>query len=248
MFEQALNDHLTRILKEEASRLAGLIRQTGSEALQNAEFWLLHQQRLNAVIGPILAGIAARGVETVMRSIGSSDIAISWDLVNQQAVEWAREHSGRLVTRVSDATQRMVGEQVAQWSESGETLDDLADRIAGLKSDDGAPVFNRKRAELIASTEATTTFASANAQAWQAAGYAPAAFHPAAHPRCRCYIQPVRLPDGSKVMVWYTARDEMVCQQKINTPWGEVAGCKALHQVIISSGPYLGRKLKDVNR
>jgi hypothetical protein len=246
MFEQALNDRLTRALKAEASRLAEEIRRNGAEALRNAEIWLVHQQRLMDVLGPILEGIAARGVQAVVQSVGASDVAISWDLVNQQAVEWAREHAGKLVTRVSDTTQRMVGDQVARWSESGETLPDLVDRIAGLRDDEGAPIFNRKRAEMIASTEATTTFASANAQAWQAAGYAPAVFHPSAHVRCRCMIKPVRLPDGSKVIIWETARDELVCKQPIKTPWAEVEGCRALHRVIVSAGPYLGRKLSEV--
>jgi hypothetical protein len=121
-------------------------------------------------------------------------------------------------------------------------LPDLIERITGLQHPTGGSLFGPVRAEMIAVTEATNVYAEANAIAWQAAGVLPAVFKPAGHVRCRCWLTTKRLPDGRRVMVWQTARDELVCTQDITTPWGVVQGCRELHNVIVSECEYLGKK------
>ena len=162
--------------------------------------------------------------------------SISWELANQNAANWARQHAAELVSRITDTSRERIRQAVADWTQAAEGLNELTKQINQIVNDPA-------RARTIAVTEATTTYAEANAQAWVAAGYAASVYKPAAHPHCRCYIQPAKLLDGTRVIVWYTARDELVCVKPLQTPWGQVEGCRGLHKTIISEGPHLGQKL-----
>jgi hypothetical protein len=180
----------------------------------------------------------------VKLSLGNTAMSVDWNLANERAEQWARDHAGQLIRQVTDTTKQAVADQVAEWAQSSEGLQGLIDRVAGLTDDDAKPIFNRARAERIAVTEATNTYGGANATAWAAAGYAPAAYKPGAHVGCRCYLQPWRTKDGIKVLVWYTARDERVCSRPLKTPWGPVTGCREMHRTIVSEGPMLGKKVE----
>jgi HK97 family phage portal protein len=242
-FEERLAEVTTAALKDQADELIKRVRTQGADVLDDPQTWNEQAAVLRGQLEPVLNELAAFAVERVKSSMGQSGVSVNWALANEQAVNWARQRAGDLITQVSDTTRRMVGEQVGQWAQSSEGLDGLVKRIEGMTGENGSPVFNKVRAETIAITEATNTYAGANSQAWQTAGYAPAAFKPGAHVRCRCYIQPKTLKDGSKVMVWYTARDERVCTQRITTPWGAVEGCRGLHLHVISEGTHLGETL-----
>lgn len=244
-FEERLAGSVENALRNQVEDLVQKLRETGDPSiLEDPTLWAAAEETLRTAIEPILLELAARGVQRVIETLGNSGISVNWNLANERAADWARIHSGELIKGVQETTKRAVGEQVAQWTQSSEGLDGLVKRISGMQNDEGGQVFGRRRAETIAITEATNTYAEANATGWQQAGYAPASYRPAAHVRCRCYLQPYRLPDGTKVMVWYTARDERVCKQELKTPWGKVKGCRDLHQVIVSEGPMLGKKVE----
>jgi hypothetical protein len=49
------------------------------------------------------------------------------------------------------------------------------------------------------------------------------------------------------VIVWQTVRDDLVNTQPLATPWGEVAGDRALHNVVVSEN-YAGQRLSDVRK
>ncbi len=243
-FEERLASEVERALKEQAEEIIRKLRESGDPSLlDDPVIWTALSKSMQTEIEPILLELAARGVQRVMDSLGKSGISVNWELANQQATDWARQYSGDLITRIQDTTRQAVGEQVAEWTQSSEGLDGLIDRIAGMKNDEGKAIFSQRRAETIAITESTNTYASANSIAWQQAGYAPAAYKPAAHVNCRCYLQPWKMPDGTKVMVWYTARDERVCTQQLTTPWGSVNGCRDLHRTIVSEGVHMGKKI-----
>ena len=243
-FEERMASEMEGILRGQNEALLGKLREQGdAAALEDAETWRKLAEEMRQQIEPTLLDLAKYAAGRVQTTLGASAVDVSWDLANERAVNWAKQHAGDLVTKVTETTKRAVGEQVSQWSSSSEGLDGLIRRIEGMKDEAGAPIFNAARAETIAVTEATNTYASANAEAWTAAGYQPAAYKPAAHVRCRCYLQPYKMPDGTKVLVWYTARDERVCEQPLQTPWGGVQGCKELHQTVVSEGAYLGKKV-----
>ncbi len=239
MYEQQLKDALRLFLAREALRLARRAGE-GESALEDAAWWRDFQDGLAAVLRPALEDIAYFGLE--MASGGAGGIGVNWNLVNRGAADWARTHSAQLVANITDTTRQGVREAVAEWIESGEGLPALSRRIEALADPAGGRVFGARRAELIAQTESTNAFAEANARAWEAAGYAAPAIKPSAHPGCRCYLQPGRMPDGRRVMVWHTVQDDLVCTRPIETPWGKVNGCRDLHQVIVSRGEGMGTK------
>lgn len=242
-YEEKLNEAVSTALSDQAHLLINQLREKGADALDDPQMWTDQAAAMKAQLEPVLQELAAFAVQRVKATLGKSGISVNWDLANEQAVNWARQHAGDMVGQVADTTRRMVGEQTAQWAQSSEGLDGLIKRIGSMTDEKGQPVFNKTRAETIATTEATNTYAGANATAWASAGYAPAAIKPGLHVRCRCAIQPYKMSDGSKVMIWYTARDERVCTTPAQAPWGQVEGCKAMHKAVISEGAHLGEKV-----
>ena len=238
-FETRLIEIIENVFHTVIDTFSSKVTEQGSGVFDDPETWLDYQSTLRIALEPQLLEIAK---ESVRRVAASTSIELDWDLVNERAIQQARDHAGRLVQQISDTTKVQIGEMVSEWSENAETLDELINRIYRLTDEDGLGIFSHSRAERIAITEATSTFASANAASWEQAGYAPVAFMPAAHVRCRCYLQPY-IHEGAKVIVWFTARDERVCTRNIQTPWGVVEGCRDLHKVIVSQGQYLGVKI-----
>jgi HK97 family phage portal protein len=241
LFEDELKKILLELLLKQGERLLNEARENGAAGLEDPEFWVEERAVMLAEIGPTLTNLATQAVEKVRETVGQSVIDVDWNLANDLARQEALDYAGQMIGGIEETTVNAVKRELSQWTASSETMDDLTKRIAAIKDDAGQAIFSAQRAETIAVTEATNVYASANTGAWEKAGYARAVFKPAAHVRCRCYVQPWRMPDGSKVIVWYTARDERVCTRPIETPMGTVAGCKALHRVVISDGPYLGQ-------
>lgn len=227
----------------------------GPEILASDALWAEHQLNIyNGMLSTVEA-LAAFGVQKVRETLSPSESAgINWDLANQQAADWARAHAEERSRLISQSTRDKIAKargkledvygEVATWIEQPEAMGDLVNRITAIVGD---PV----RAEAIAVTEATATFADANTNAWAQAGYEPAVVKPAYHVRCRCYTQPYKLSDGTKVIVSYTARDELVCKNTpIEVPWQSkpMEGCRSMHTRVISGGDYSGMKLSDAIR
>jgi hypothetical protein len=236
-----------QVLLDQLSDLVERVQVSGTADTLNDPFtWLAQEQIMRDRLEPVLMDLAAYGTERVKRTVQAvekSSINIDWNMSNERATAWARQHAGEMVSNVTQTTKNAVADQVAEWSQTGEGIDGLLKRIQSMKEPGGKATFSPVRAEMIAITEATNTYAGANAEAWAAAGYAHAVYKPGAHIKCRCYIQPFKMPDGTKVIVWYTARDERVCTQDLTTPWGTAKGCKDLHKTIVSEGKYLGQKV-----
>jgi hypothetical protein len=155
---------------------------------------------------------------------------------------------------VGSTTEGSVGQVVANWLETpGATRENLEERLLPILND------NLARAENVGVTEVTRAAAQGNYLAYDQAGVVlpplfdsglgtQERFGPPAHPRCRCWTRVIRLPDNTWIVVWSTNRDELVCKTPIQTPWGEVAGCRTLHNVVLSAGPYLGKSLAEARR
>lgn len=249
-FELRLMAETNQVLLAQMDALVAQLRATGSaDALSDPLMWATQEQMMRDMLEPVMLDIAAsavKRVESTVSSLSGSTVAVNWGLANENAVAWARQHAGEMISKVTQTTKTAVADQVAQWAQSSEGLDGLIARVRGMAGENGKPIFNSVRAEMIAVTEATNTYAGANSTAWTAAGYAPAAYKPAYHIMCRCYLMPYKLKSGEKVLVNYTARDERVCLQKLTAPWGTVDGCRDLHTVIVSEGQYLGKKISEV--
>lgn len=245
-FETRLLETVELGLRDQAEKIIEELRKGDAEAIAMSDtLWDEFKASMLKDIEGDLVDLANEAISRVKVSLGSGGPAvdINWNLINEDAVAWAKDNAARQVTNITETTRAAIKAEVSDWAKSGEPLDGLIGRVEGMTDGSGQQIFSPKRAELIATTEATDTFAAANDKAWQAAGYAPAIFRPAAHPKCRCYTQPTLLKDGYKGQVWYTVRDEMVCKKPITTPWGVVEGCSGLHGVCISEGPHAGEKV-----
>jgi hypothetical protein len=208
------------------------------------DFWERERERLLELLFPELAELARAGVEAAAEKIEAvaqaAAAGFNPTLSHRAAAAWARGRATELVELLDETTTKSVNSLLARWIETpGSQLGDLVEELTPILSG------NVARAELIATTETTTAYAEGEAIVYREAGIPEPVFKPAAHPRCRCWTSVQRV-QGKFVVVWQTNRDELVCEEPIQTPWGVVEGCKELHTMVISEGEWLGRKVASL--
>ena len=220
---------------------------------QPPTFWENENAQLLALILPVLQEGAEQGVDGASEYLFQLGLAFDPTLAHADAITWARTHTDALLQQFGTTNQNVVGAILGNWiATPGGTMGQLADQLArqlgGLGADEPIPPAARHRARLIGVTEATRAFARGEELAYQRAGIPKVVFGPPGHPRCRCWERPVRLQNGDFVVVWSTNRDEIVCQQPILVPWQPkpMPGCRSLHNMVISEGEYLGKRLSEV--
>jgi HK97 family phage portal protein len=238
IFEKALVPIVHNALQKVLQWYLDNAHETMSE---DAFIWSNAEAIFEKEVMPTLIKIAEQAGNDAFSEMGST-ITLSWELTNKRAIDYAYLYEALNIR----TDRKAVSDAITEWRNEGEKggLEGLREKLSNIKTGNGLPFVSQERAELIAISEATTIYAGAKAYALEANGYPKVAFMPKAHNRCRCYIQPGLLPDGEKVVVWYTAKDELVCKQEIETPWGTVEGCRELHRTIISEGR-AGEKWKE---
>lgn len=207
-------------------------------------FWEQEAEQLLAMLLPAIQIAGLTGVTEGAQKLETAQIFISNELAHAQAAEWARQFAGELIGQISLTNQRLVGEIVANWTQTpGATIGQLSKQLAQALD------VNDTRAARIAATETTRAFSRGEDLVNQAAGLPAMAVQPPAHPNCRCFTSNTQLSTGEWVVVWQTRSDELVCvNTRVITPWGAEMGCRAMHQKIISQGAYLGMSLRDARR
>lgn len=91
-------------------------------------------------------------------------VGIDWELVNRDAVRWARKFAARLVKDLLATTKQRVNEEVAAYVDTpGMTMGDLVERLKGKQ-------INQRRAWSIAQTEVTRAYAQGTAISLDRAG------------------------------------------------------------------------------
>lgn len=118
------------------------------------------------------------GVATAVKQFETVGFSFDWTLTNKNARDWAEQHSSELIRGIDATTKEHVRQQIGQWINNGDPLSALNKSLE--------ITFGKKRAELIASTEVTRSFAEANNQAYKDSGVV-------------------------KKIEWRTAKDELVC-------------------------------------
>ena len=116
---------------------------------------------------------------------GKAAIGISWDLVNQDVINWILGtaiqpgYADTLTEGIGQTSALAIRRQVEEWVSNGLPLRVLTENLQRT-------VFGAERAKLIATTEVTRAYAEGNRAAWRASGV----------------IERMR---------WQTSVDEMVC-------------------------------------
>lgn len=142
-----------------------------------------HAEELRRLI-PLLADMAGIGAEAVGEAFNAAvNIELDWGLANAAAAEWAREYGYELIKGLGQTTRDEIAAAMGTWVEAQETYPDLVRRLEEILGDP-------RRADLVASTEATRVYAEGNKAAW-------------AQVETELGVQ--------TVMVWHTAADDDVC-------------------------------------
>lgn len=118
------------------------------------------------------------GVAVAVKQFETVGFSFDWTLTNKNARDWAETHSAELIRGIDATTKEHVRQQIGQWINNGDPLSSLSKSLE--------ITFGKKRAELIASTEVTRSFAEANHQAYKDSNVV-------------------------KKIEWRTAKDELVC-------------------------------------
>lgn len=183
--------------------------------------------RQAAVLLPWLTDVTTAGLINGADVIGAkrkgqkdAELMINWELVNQQAADWAEVYGYDLVRGITDTTLKLLQDAIDMWIGNGEIFPDLVSRVSAIFD-------NPRRARLIATTEATRAYAEGNTIAWQDAGawgrewrtavdelvcpicgglhrkqtamgeaFSGVIKNPPAHPGCRCSLVPVVFEGG----------------------------------------------------
>lgn len=215
-----------------------LLNEASESMAEDGNLWTRIAGMMREAMLPQFQNIAIKATEDIQKMLGAFSMSISFEMTSQRAREWAMVYAGNQIKDIDNTTKKAVRNAISEWIASGRNngIQGLKDRIENLTDLNGNPLFDRTRAERIARSEATSVYAGATEAGLIANGYPPAVYKPRAHVNCRCYIQPGIMKNGEKVIVWYTVRDEMVCDMELETPFGTVEGCKNLHRVIVSEG------------
>lgn len=120
------------------------------------------EQKLYDVLSRALQDGVDLGVSAAVQGLESTGFGFDYTLANEAARQFAIEHTGKLITRITDTTERGVRNNVARWIENGEPLEAL--------SHDLQVYFGRARAESVAITEVTAAYAQGNLITWQESG------------------------------------------------------------------------------
>lgn len=213
----------------------------------DADFWRNEDEELLAVLVPLFSDATTDGVEVLATTVEAEfGIVVDWTLANAEAVRWARKHAGELVKGINKSTKVALRELISAWLDTpGATMGDLFGSLM-----DKQFAFSQRRAQMIGVTEVTNSYQAGHEAGYEAAGFPSVAFGPTAHPNGRCWTSADTLPNGNFVIIWRTNRDNLVCRRPLAVPWGdgEVAGCAALENVIVSEGLWLGWRFRDASR
>jgi SPP1 gp7 family putative phage head morphogenesis protein len=118
-------------------------------------------EELTAALGPV----AKDGAKQALRQVSREDeIAELLELANENAIDWAGDHAGELVTAIGETTRDGVRALVMRAEDEGWSNDRLADALQE------APEFGEARAEMIARTETAFADVSGNLIGWRASG------------------------------------------------------------------------------
>lgn len=179
-FERQLARALGRINAETRREILELIGDPPSLARLTPEVWEQIEARYGAAISSILDDVFRAAVEQWMATRGVG-VMLSWDLVNQRAVDWAYQYTYDLVRGMTNTTRQTLARAIEHYYQGRLDLPGVAKRISAA--------FGPERASTIAVTEITR--AAVQGQNW--------------------YQDELEGMGIKTVRVWQTANDEHTC-------------------------------------
>lgn len=115
------------------SRLAALIRSLPLSQIADGLPWSSFGRELQVLQQTVLDEATTYAIRTA--STFGVQTNMSFDLINQRALEWAEDHVGRLITQITVEQRAVVQQVVGNALRGGATVDDVAgslSRVIGL--------------------------------------------------------------------------------------------------------------------
>lgn len=194
--------------------LKGFTRRTEELPSDLPAFWSKEEQELVQLLLPFFDDTVLLGAQSGIEQIG--DIAVDLDQVNTDVLDVAKARAQRSAQTIVQASQRGIDRVIANWIETGGTMQNLLERVGRVWPD--------SRAQTYAITSVTNAYAQGNKVAWKVSRAVKGfRYHtvedkrvcpicrpnndkvfdlddeeqtPALHERCRCFITPeVRTPE-----------------------------------------------------
>ena len=141
-------------------------------------FWDEAGRELAQVLSPFLEDVY---VQSSLELMNSQPIGVDWAVVNQNAVNWARDYTFPLVQGINDHSRTALQSTVGAYYERGQTTGELVNRLSGI--------FGPTRAEMIAVTEITRAASEGE----------------------RAMVRELNKQGVQMVPIWQTNNDSLVC-------------------------------------
>jgi len=127
------------------------------------EFWSEEERKAWDVMAPVFLEVWFSGAVNGHAALPKNlRVFVSWDVVNEAAIEYLRNYRMGMWAKVTDTTRKRSQKIIEDWVRQGEPLPVLEKKLE--------PLFGKARAERIAVTEVTRAYAEGNQQAWRATG------------------------------------------------------------------------------
>jgi len=123
------------------------------EAASNGQYHYPSDEELAAVMRPYLFDAANMGADAAEKPLLSMGMGFDAALTNQAAVAAARDYSYELVRGINETTRASLQKHVSDYIAQPTRIEDLGKKLA--------PTFGKKRAGVIATTETTRAYATA---------------------------------------------------------------------------------------
>lgn len=131
--------------------------------LEDAKFWDQFDKNLYGKTAQVLLSIFLAGGKVGAGQLPSKmQVLVDWDVFNKAAQDYLKLYRLNTVRMVSETTRENVIQIISDWMESGEPFQMLPTRLE--------PWLGASRAERIAVTEVTRTYAAGNQAAWKSSG------------------------------------------------------------------------------
>ena len=162
-FAEFLKDltRVDKIAKEEP--LPGFIL----ARLNDQVWWRTWSEKLAEILISNILSAMKIGNQTAERQL---KINLSWDYIQPAALDWAREHAGKLVTGILSDVQMGITQIVTAGLSEGKTVYQIRDDIAGLRDSAEQTVFPEWRATRVARTEVIRAHAQGAKLGYQESG------------------------------------------------------------------------------
>lgn len=130
--------------RKQLNELLDLLGDPPDPARVPPDFWANGGAALRAAVEPVLRDVYLSQAQALLSEVS---IGVDWALVNQAAIDWARQYTFELVKGMTEINQQLLQTALGDYFRNPTTIGELESKLAGAYS----PV----RAEMISVTEIT---------------------------------------------------------------------------------------------